>query len=223
MTWTKENSFDRSTGAQFPPSWPNEMLVKILSTNRFCTFDNLNENVKVCEIGSFSGSNLRFFLDKNFVTYGVEINQEMVELGVQNLVRLGYIPPTIVIGDNTNIPHPDAFFDLLVSINTLHYSWENESNLAIKEFARVVKPGGYAVIETAGQKHFAVKGALRHGLLNYEWKSGGFRQSTKFGFFDSIEHYRNELLKEFSNVEICTRIENYPDVELEFMLAICKK
>jgi precorrin-6B methylase 2 len=85
------------------------MLVKILSTNRFCTFDNLNENVKVCEIGSFSGSNLRFFLDKKFVVYGVEINQEMVELGVQNLVRLGYIPPNIVIGDNTNIPHPEAF------------------------------------------------------------------------------------------------------------------
>lgn len=223
MTWTKENSFDRSTGAQFPPSWPNEMLVKILSTNRFCTFDNLSESVKVCEIGSFSGSNLRFFLDKKFVVYGVEINPEMVELGVQNLVRLGYVPPPIVIGDNTNIPYPDAFFDLLVSINTLHYSSENESNLAIKEFARVIKPGGHAVIETAGQKHFAVKSALRHGLLNYEWKAGGFRQSTKFGFFDSIEHFREELLNVFAKVEVCTRIENFPEIELEFMVAICKK
>ena len=50
-------------------------------------------------------------MDKKIVVHGVEINPEMVELGVQNLVRQGYVLNSIAIGDNTNLAYPDAFFD----------------------------------------------------------------------------------------------------------------
>ena len=38
-----------------------------------------------------------------------------------------------------------------------------------------------------------------------------------------VLHYRGKLLEHFEEVDICRRIEEYPDVTLEFWMAICKK
>ena len=46
-------------------------------------------------------------------------------------------------GSNQNLPYPDAYFDLLLSVNTLHYEGTEENFLAaLHEFRRVIKPGG---------------------------------------------------------------------------------
>ena len=224
MTWSQENSFDRSLLSQFPPSWPNEMLVKVLSSLNYSAIPaNLSKPAKVLEVGIFSGNNARFFLENGYKVFGSELNVEMVELGINNLTRLGYTPPQIEIGDNLNLSASDSEFDLLVSINTIHYSSGKNSELALKEFSRVIRKGGYAVIETPGSDHFAVRAAKRKEELSWEWHAGGFREGQSFGFFDTREHFQESLLKHFSEVNICRRIEEYPEVTLEFWMAICRK
>ena len=40
--WNEKNSFNRSKGAKFPPSYPNEMLVKLCSSK---SYSNLTKNL----------------------------------------------------------------------------------------------------------------------------------------------------------------------------------
>ena len=74
--WKANNSFNKSLGAKFPPSYPNEMLVKTCSSKKYSrlTSNLFQIKLKVCEIGCLSGNNIRF-LDKKWKTYGVEINK----------------------------------------------------------------------------------------------------------------------------------------------------
>ena len=224
MNWTRQNSIDRSKLAKVPPSWPNEMLVKVLSsTNYSSIISELPENPSVLEVGIFSGNNSRFFLENKYRVSGSELNQEMIELCEENLTRLGYEIPTLAIGDNTNLAFGSEIFDLLVSINTIHYSSGENSLKAVTEFYRVLKPGGYAIIETPGSEHFAVKQSERKDVLKFVWHSGGFREGQEFGFFDTTAHFKTLLLEKFSEVQISRRLENYPEVTLEFWMAVCKK
>jgi SAM-dependent methyltransferase len=224
MTWTQKNSYDRSALAAFPPSWPNEMLVKVLSSLHYSPIVGVLPNdAKALEVGIFSGNNARFLIESGYQVSGSELNSEMIELCKDNLTRLNYRIPKLSIGNNTNLGVNDAEFDLLISINTIHYSSGENSLKAMMEFFRVLKPDGYAVIETPGQEHFAVKESNRKGELDWEWKAGGFRDGEEFGFFDSMEHFKSKLLEVFCEVQICRRLESYPDVTLEFWLAICKK
>ena len=224
MNWTKQNSIDRSKLAKVPPSWPNEMLVKVLSSTNYSSIINeLPENASVLEVGIFSGNNSRFFLESKYRVSGSELNQEMIELCEENLTRLGYEIPVLAIGDNTNLAFGSEMFDLLVSINTIHYSSGENSLKAVTEFCRVLKPGGYAIIETPGSEHFAVKQSERKDALKYVWHAGGFREGQEFGFFDTMEHFKTSLLRSFREVQISRRLETYPSVTLEFWMAVCKK
>lgn len=224
MAWTINNSFDRTAKAVNPPSYPNEMLVKILSSSNYSKIVNeLPPFAKTLEVGVFSGNNARFFIENGFDLTGSEINLEMVELCKINLERLNYPVPKVTVGSNTNLDSPDSIFDLLVSINTIHYSVGSEISLALKEFSRVLKPTAWAIIETPGQNHFAVTSAIRNSEFDYTWEAGGFRQKEHFGFFDSRDHFKKNLLGFFSEVEVCKRLEEYPNVTLEFWTAICKK
>ena len=88
--WNLKNSFDRSMGAKHPPSYPNEMVVKLCSSKKYSDLTKnifLKKKINVCEIGCLSGNNLRFFLDKKWNTHGVEINQKLIKLTINNLKR----------------------------------------------------------------------------------------------------------------------------------------
>jgi SAM-dependent methyltransferase len=222
--WNKQNSVDKSKLAEFPPSYPNEMLVKILSSTFYSPLKSeLPPHPKVLEVGIFSGNNARFFLENGYDLTGSELNSEMVKLGQENLTRLGYDLPSIKIGHNINLDFPSNLFDLLVSVNTIHYSSGENSRKALSEFCRVLKPVGWAVIETPACEHFAVKRSTRKGILEYEWQAGGFRQGELFGFYDSEEHFKKSLMEVFSEVSISRRLEIYPETTLDFWMAVCKK
>ena len=224
MVWTINNSFDKTAKAVHPPSYPNEMLVKILSSSHYSEIvAELPPNAKTLEVGVFSGNNARFFIENGFDLTGSDINLEMLELCKLNLERLNYPVPKLVIGSNINLDSPESIFDLLISINTIHYSVGSEIRLALKEFSRVMKPTGWAIIETPGQNHFAVSSANRNSEFDYTWRAGGFRDKEHFGFFDSLDHFKMILLEVFSHVEVCQRQEKYPNLTLEFWTAICKK
>ena len=85
VKYNKKNAFK----SKFPPSYPNEMMVKIFSSRIYSSvrIKPAGQN-KILEIGSFSGNNLRFFIENGFKAYGVEINQQLVDLGVKNLKDL---------------------------------------------------------------------------------------------------------------------------------------
>ena len=63
--WLKKNSYDKKKGSKSPPSYPNEMLIRLCTSKRFSKFplNIFKKNFKVIEIGCFAGNNLRFFIE----------------------------------------------------------------------------------------------------------------------------------------------------------------
>ena len=224
--WKAKNSFSKTLGAKYPPSYPNEMLVKICSSKKYSGLTkNLfsNKKIKVCEIGCLSGNNIRFFLDKKWSTFGIEINKDLLKLAKKNLKRFKIKLNNLKIGNNENLPYTNNYFDLLVSINTIHYSSANKIDEAIKEYSRVLKKNGIAIIETPSPKHDAVKNSIKKKDNLWIWKWGGFRNNQKIGFFDKKEKFKKKLEKFFSKVEINERSEDYKNIKLYWYFAICKK
>lgn len=216
VKYTKKNTHKSKN----PPSYPNEMMVKIFSSKHYSNIKiKSSSKNKILEVGSFSGNNLRYFIENNYKTYGMEINQQLVNLGIENLKRLKIKQPLIKIGTNTKIPFKSRFFDTLVSINTIHYNSGSEIHEAIMEFKRVLKKGGVLYLETIGNNHFA----FGKKIDNFCYKSNlkDFRKSHIFGFFDSKLHLKKFLKCHFSKVEIFERSE-ISKIHLNFYIAVCK-
>ena len=224
--WNLKNSFDRSMGAKHPPSYPNEMVVKLCSSRKYSDLTKnifLKKKINVCEIGCLSGNNLRFFLDKKWNTHGIEINQKLIQLTKNNLKRFNKKFNKIKIGDNTSIPYKTNYFDVFVSINTIHYSSGIDMDKTIKEYSRFLKKNGVALIETPSKKHDIVKKSKKKKDNLWVWKWGGFRNNQLMGFFDNKIKLKKKLKKYFSEVEILERSEVYNKIKLHWYFAVCKK
>ena len=174
--WNEKNSFNKSMGAKHPPSYPNEMLVKLCSSKSYSNLTNnifKKKKINVCEIGCLSGNNLRFFLDRKWNTYGIEINNKLIQLTKKNLKRFGKNIKNLKIGNNTNIPYKDNFFDLFISINTIHYSSGKEIDKTLEEYSRLVNKNGIVIIETPSEKHDVLikSKKIKDNLWIWKWRS----------------------------------------------------
>lgn len=216
VNYNKKNSHT----SKYPPSYPNEMMVKIISSKHYSNIKIKSPyNNKILEIGSFSGNNLRYFIENGFRSYGIEINQKLVDLGISNLKRLKVRPPTIKIGTNTKIPFKNKFFNTLVSINTIHYNSGEEVHKALQEYKRVLKNDGVLYLETLGKNHFAF--GKKIGKFLYKSNLKDFRKNHTFGFFDNSTHLKKTLKRYFNRVEIFEKNEK-TKVNLHFYVAVCK-
>ncbi len=57
--------------------------------------------------------------------------------------------PAFVVGDGRTLPFPDASFDVVYSYSVLQHFSKPDAKLAIREAARVTKPGGKVLIQLA--------------------------------------------------------------------------
>ena len=216
VKYNKKNSYK----SKKPPSYPNELMVKILSSNNYSKIRiKPPKRNKILDVGAMSGNNLRYFIENGFKTYGIDINQEMVNLGISNLKRLKIKPPVIKIGTNTKIPFKDKFFDTLVSINTIHYDNGNNVHNAIIEYQRVLKKDGVLYLQTDGKDHYCIGKKIRN--LYYSSNLKDFRKKHFFGFFDNSLHLKQFLKRYFYKVEIFEHFEK-TRLNLHWYVAICK-
>lgn len=58
------------------------------------------------------------------------------------------IRPFLDLGSACKLPYPDNYFDLVISLNTLHYLYIFELEQALKEIERVKRGNSYIVVES---------------------------------------------------------------------------
>ena len=140
--WNKE--IQREKKERKYPKWPNEVMLKVL----FGGNDYLKApfrpqpSWRVLDVGCGFANNLVPFADIGCECHGVNLHPEMAATVQEIMDERGY-KTKIQAGSNRESPYPDAHFDLLLSVNTLHYEGAAENFLAaLKEFRRVLKPGG---------------------------------------------------------------------------------
>jgi ubiquinone/menaquinone biosynthesis C-methylase UbiE len=220
--WNDE--FLRELKAEEYPKYPNEAMLKVIFGSYLRNRPILSSNMKVLDVGCAMGSNLIPFADMGCDVHGIDIHSDIANNAKKIMKHRGYEDIDFREGSNRNIPFPDNSFDLITSINTLHYE-ENEEDLmsALNEFQRVLKPGGGLYISTVGPKHDIYN--LSKPLGNHEnlIQDFGFRTGEQFFFFDN-ERYLNHYLSIFFDcVETGQVTEKLMTMDLDFLISYAVK
>lgn len=104
----------------------------------------LPEGAKILDIGCGKGYLLYDFLKvlPKAEVYGLDISEYAIANGKEE------IRDRLIYGKANNLPWPDNYFDLVISINTLHCLYNYELEPALKEIERVGKKNKYICVES---------------------------------------------------------------------------
>ena len=124
-------------GYKYDGRWKN-VASKMMSSY------NLKPDKKILDVGSGKG-----FLLKDFKLCCPEINVYGIDISsyaVQNTEI--EVREQCIVGNATDLPYSDNYFDLVVSINTLHNLYNYELEKALKEINRVSKKNSFVCVES---------------------------------------------------------------------------
>ena len=103
----------------------------------------LQSGNKILDIGCAKGFMLYDFLKLNpkLDVYGIDISNYAIDKCVESLKK------KLTKGNATFLPYPDNFFDLVISINTLHNLEGEDLIEAFNQIKRVTKKNSYVVLD----------------------------------------------------------------------------
>lgn len=93
---------------------------------------------KILDVGCGRG---RMLSQLNGDKYGLDPSERAITTAKEEYTDINW-----VVGDATNLPFPDNFFDFVYSIEVIEHV--RDSDKMIEEIWRVLRPGGYAFIQT---------------------------------------------------------------------------
>ncbi len=109
--------------------------------------DNLNlpQDSRILEVGCGAGLTTVALAERGYEVHAIDSVQAMIDLTRQAAARLGTeYRVTTSLGDVQNLPFSDNMFSVVLAIGVI--PWLHSSHKAIRELARVTKPGGYVVV-----------------------------------------------------------------------------
>jgi len=220
--WNQEFQRELATG-NFP-KYPHEVMLKVVFGGYLKQPIRPQPDWKVLDIGCALGSNLIPFADIGCQVHGVDIHQGITDNATKVMNGRGYTDIQFLEGTNRSLPFPDNYFDLVLSVNTLHYESSNEHIMdALSEFRRVLKAGGALFISTVGPDHEIYR---RSRLVDEHInliQNFGFRSGEKFFFFDNERYLDHYLSKIFVDVETGKVTEKLMTLQLDFLIAAARK
>ena len=121
-------------------NWPDvEYALAVIFKN----FDK-KKKIRVLDAGCGAGRVRELFKNHNVDYFGIDISEKLVDIAKQT-----YHEENFLVGDITNLPYADNYFDIVVTIATIHHiPTKMLRDKAIEEIYRVTKPGGWVLIDT---------------------------------------------------------------------------
>lgn len=221
--WVREIVREVESGKY--PKWPNETMVKLIfGGNNYLKQGSVPKpDWNILDVGCLFANNLLPFAELGCACFGVDIHPEMLEV-TQRVTKQRGIEGDFRMGSNRNLPYPDGFFDLVLSVNTIHYEGSLEKVLAaFGEFKRVLKPGGRLFLSTVAPDHEIQKRSVVLGEHRYEVSDFDFRDGEVFFFFDGKSYLDYYLSKYFHNIETGRVTEKLMKNTLDFFFAVAHK
>lgn len=109
----------------------------------FSNFYELKNGSKILDVGCAKGFMLYDFkkLNKEFNVYGVDISNYAIEHSLEEVKN------SLKVADARYLPFPDDYFDLVISINTVHNLDIEGCSDALREIQRVTKKNSYITVD----------------------------------------------------------------------------
>ena len=134
---------------------------------------NLEPDAKVMDMGTGTGAILPYLAGKleNGKAIGIDFSVKMVKTANERILKEGIASKAkAMVADGTELPFPDNHFDGIIA--TFAFTSFPEPEKAIRECARVLRPGGvFSILDTGrplGKKH-----QFRYRYLKFVmWRAG---------------------------------------------------
>lgn len=97
------------------------------------------KGLKILDAGCGAGG-MMIYLQKYGRVWGIDISPEALKFCQKRGLR------EVKKASVEKIPFPDKTFDLITSFDVLYHRWIKNDMVALKEFYRVLKPGGFLLI-----------------------------------------------------------------------------
>ncbi|MGC8667514.1 MAG: class I SAM-dependent methyltransferase [Chthonomonadales bacterium] len=215
--WTSYYAKARRDGVDL--AWPSETLVRLMKGSYIPGLDRCYEGKRVLEVGFGSGNNLVFLASLGLEVHAVEVTRQVCALAQERLGRLG-ITADLRVGTNRHLPYPDSYFDVLVSWNVIHYEdTSRKIEAAIREYARVLKPGGRFFLSTTGPEDMILAEAETVDCHRYRiGRSDDFRKGQVFFYFDAPNCVKRFFQQAFHEVLVGRTRDHLMTQTLDFFV-----
>ncbi|MDP7191469.1 MAG: class I SAM-dependent methyltransferase [Alphaproteobacteria bacterium] len=184
-------------------AYPSETLVRLFKGDYVPGLAKDFSGKSVLEVGVGNGNNAVFMASLGLEVCGTEVQQEICDSTSSLFDQLG-CQGNFQVGVNRNLPFEDSQFDFLVSWNVLHYE-DNEAHVeaGIREYARVMKPGGRLFLSTTGPEHKILEDSESLGPHRYRiGRDDDFRKGQVFFYFDDADSINLFFGKVFKDVMV---------------------
>jgi ubiquinone/menaquinone biosynthesis C-methylase UbiE len=123
--------------------------------------------MRILDVGTGTGRGaLALAAASDAVIVGLDLTPGMLRRAAENRAAAGLEWPALVQGNGRQLPFPDATFDAVLSIRTLHLFPTPYLGAFVDEMKRVLKPDGVLLVEfnspLAGCGWVLVRESLRH-------------------------------------------------------------
>ena len=104
---------------------------------------NLTSRSSILDVGSGKGFMMYDFslLIPGITVKGVDISKYAIENTIKEM------KPHVQVANAISLPFPDNYFDLVISINTVHNLEKEECGIALQEIARVSRNSSFVVVD----------------------------------------------------------------------------
>lgn len=203
MTTSAENTFWNAdeTVAYFKSKPPDPRIVGFIDGHFPDTTD-----MHALDLGCGGGRHSELLASRGFELSSIDVNPAMIAITTARLRTAG-LKGRVGYGSILSIPYPDSTFDVVVTTGVLHQAKDSkEYDLAIGELARVLKVGGYALLniftDTVWDKTYTRSEADPRAVITHEGLPMTLLSSTE--------------LNERMRVQDLRCVENYgEDIKLE--------
>lgn len=203
--------------------WPNEAMVKALFGSYLRAKRAPKAGERVLDVGCGFGQNLLPFISQGCLAAGIELTESMIAEAEKAMALRG-VDVDFRVGSNRAIPFKDASFDLVLSVNAIHYETNERDYLAaIAEFARVLRPGGRLYVSTVGPLHEIRQRAEALGAHQFRIRDYDFRDGETMFFLDDELELKHYFSRSFANLETGLVTERLMTRTLDFFIVVATK